>query len=120
MSNPTVWVVKEQVIRGEPMDYTLAMDFGDLEFITRNDLPLHSKSTVQDVWNRDVMAFCQKYDEARDFIVCTGQPSAIFHVGFALGLVRKSPRFLVWRREQGRYVVVAPGAIAYTPSRVAA
>lgn len=110
MNNPTVWIVKEQMIRGEtqpiPMDYSPAMAFGDIEFITHHDMPLYGKSSVQEHWNRDVQSFVKKYDPERDYIITTGQPMAILAVGFALGQEGKCPRFLVWRREENRYRVV--------------
>lgn len=108
--NPTVWIIKEQMLRGEicpiPIDYTPAMEFGDIEFITHHDMPLYGKSSVQEHWNRDVVNFAKKYDPNRDFIITTGQPMAILAVGFVLGQEGKCPRFLVWRREENRYRVV--------------
>lgn len=106
----TVWVVKEQMSRGDTgpivMDYSAAMEFGELKFITAYDMPLYGRSSAQDAWNEDVAEFVKKYDVYYDFIVTTGQPMAIFTVGWILGLSRKIPRFLVWRREEGRYRVV--------------
>jgi hypothetical protein len=114
-----VWVVKEQVIRGDAgpivMDYTPAMEYGDLEFITMHDMPLYGKSSVQDMWNQDASHFALKYDDQNDFIVTTGQPTAIFTVGWVLGLVRKTPRFLVWRREEGKYRPLHVDSTAFTP-----
>ena len=110
MKQPVVWIIKEQLLRGEhaamPMDYTPALQFGNIEFVTRNDMPMYGKSQVQEMWNVDVLEFVSKYDEFTDFIICTGQPTAIFGVGYALGKVGKAPRFLVWRREENRYRVV--------------
>lgn len=105
-----VWIVKEQVIRGDTgpivMDYSPAMEFGEIEFITHHDMPLYGKSAVQDMWNEDAKRFAKEYDEFSDYIVTTGQPTAIFAIGWVLGLADKVPRFLVWRREEGRYRVV--------------
>ena len=105
-----VWIVKEQVIRGDTgpivMDYSAAMEYGGLEFITTHDMPLYGRSSVQDMWNQDVQRFAQEYDELNDYVVTTGQPTAIFAVGWALGAAGKTPRFLVWRREENRYRVV--------------
>lgn len=105
-----VWVIKEQVMRGDTgpivMDYSPAMEFGDLEFVTTHDMPLYHKSSVQDAWDKDVHRFIREYNETDDYIVTTGQPTAIFAVGWALGAVLKNPRFLVWRREEGRYRIV--------------
>lgn len=106
MNKPVVWVVKEQVSHNNAMDYSPAMVYGDIKFITRSDIPLHPHSSVQSVWARDVFNFVEEYDESRDFIITTGQPTAIFAVGHALGLARKSPRYLVWRREDNRYRVL--------------
>jgi len=88
------------------MDFSPAMEFGDLEFITVHDIPLYGKGVVMDQWNEDVASFVEKYDPMRDFIVTTGQPLAIFMVGYALAMSKKRPRFLVWRREENRYKVV--------------
>lgn len=105
-----VWIIKEQVIRGNTgpivMDYSAAMQFGELEFITTHDMPLYGRSSVLDMWNEDVQRFVEQYDEFEDYVVTTGQPTAIFAVGWALGVAQKTPRFLVWRREEGKYRVV--------------
>lgn len=110
MNKPIVWVIKEQVVRGivgsNAMDYTPAMVYGDIEFITRNDMPLHPHSSVRTVWEEDVAKFVVRYDDSKDFIVTTGQPTAIFAVGHALGNSNKSPRYLVWQREDNRYRVL--------------
>lgn len=105
-----VFIIKEQVIRGDTgpivMDYSAAMQFGELQFITSHDMPMYGKSSVLDMWNEDVKRFVDEYDEYADYIVTTGQPTAIFGIGWALGVAEKTPRFLVWRREEGRYRVV--------------
>ena len=117
-----VWIVKEQVIRGEAgpalMDYSPALEFGDLEFITTHDMPMYQKSTVQENWNADVTRFARAYDPDSDYIVTTGQPTAIFMVGWVLGMAQKAPRFLVWRREENRYrpLVVTAGFTQFTES----
>jgi hypothetical protein len=106
MIKPIVWVVKEQVSQGNAMDYSPAIIYGDIRFITRSDMPLHPNSSVQSVWSGNVARFVEEYDESRDFIITTGQPTAIFATGHALGLARKVPRYLVWRREDNRYRVL--------------
>lgn len=107
MSNPTVWVVKEQtILGGKVMNFALAMAYGDIEFITRTDMPLYPRSQVQAAWDVDVHDFVDKYDEHTDFIIATGQPTAIFAVGHALGRSGKTPRYLVWQREENRYRVL--------------
>lgn len=110
MRKPIVWIVKEQVARNEsgssPMDYSPALEFGDIEFITMHDVPLYGKGAVMDQWFRDAQVFVHKYDPMIDFIVPTGQPMAIFLMGVVLGYTGKPPRFLVWRREENRYRVV--------------
>ena len=115
MKKPTVWVIKEQMTRTEtgsiPMDYSKAMDYGDLKFITTHDIPLYGgASSTQDGWNEDVAAFASQYDPDHDFIITTGQPMAIFMVGWILALLHheKDPQFLVWRREENRYRPVRP------------
>lgn len=113
MRKPIVWIVKEQMTRTEtgsiPMDYSKAMDYGDLRFITTHDMPLYGgASTAQDGWNEDVVRFTSEYDPDHDFIITTGQPMAIFMVGWILALCGKDPQFLVWRREENRYRPVRP------------
>lgn len=107
---PKVWVIKEQMIRGEiqpiPMDYSPAMEFGELDFITAHDMPMYSKSSVQEQWNKQVDRFVTEYNEQSDFIITTGQPMAIFCVGLMLGRANKSPSFLVWRNQESKYRVV--------------
>jgi hypothetical protein len=110
LKSPVCWVVKEQMLRSDtgstPMDYGHAMEFGEIEFITTHDMPLHPRSQVQDAWDQAVVEFARRYDSQRDYIVCTGQPIAILTIGYALGRAGKWPRFLVWRREENRYRVV--------------
>ena len=105
--NPTVFVIKEQVVRGDlgptPMDYTPAYKFGDVQFITDFDLPLHGKGTLTLAWHKAAHHFCQVYDDSRDFIICTGQPLAIFVIGHMLGRYHKQPRILVWRPQERVY-----------------
>ncbi len=107
---PIVWVIKEQVRRGitgvEAMDYTPAMKYGELRFITDADIPHHPGSSVYKEWQRKVEAFCTEYDENKDFIVCTGQPVAMVQIGYMLGSHEqfpKNPRYLVYRREDNAY-----------------
>jgi len=110
MKNPVVWIVKEQSVRNstgsEAMDYSPAMAYGEIQFITQNDMPLYPRSSIQMNWDLDVSAFVRQYDPAADFIITTGQPTAIFAVGHQLGLAGKTPRYLVWRREENRYRVL--------------
>jgi hypothetical protein len=109
-NRPKVFVIKEQVRRteigNEPMDYSPAMMYGDIEFITKTDMPSYPNSSVQMNWDIDVARFVEAYDPSCDLIITTGQPTAIFAVGHALGLVKKSPRFLVWRRDENQYRVL--------------
>lgn len=104
---PIVWAIKEQVVRDSTafraMDYSPAAAYGELKFITRADIPFHDNSSVRDVWNDDIAKFVAAYNEETDFIIATGQPTAIFAIGCALGAARKNPRFLVWRREDNHY-----------------
>lgn len=121
MNKPTCWVIKEQMLRGigdstpVPVDYSPAMEFGDIDFITSHDMPMYGRSTVQTAWNQDVQRFVNKFDEGQDYIITTGQPMAILCVGYALGVVGKKPRFLVWRREENRYRVVHFDADFHAP-----
>lgn len=112
----TVYVVKEQMVRTEagpaPMDLTPAYEYGNIEFITKTDLPLYCNGNVMVQWAADVARFVTKYNPSTDFIVTTGQPAAIMAIGYLLGRAGKIPRFLVWRREEQRYRVVHMGAEA--------
>lgn len=110
MNKPKVWVIKEQMVRTEigtePMDYTPAMRYGDLEFVTHGDMPLYGRSDALRNWHQDMFAFAAEYDQERDYIITTGQPAAFVVAGWYLGRANKVPRFLVWRREEGMYRVV--------------
>jgi hypothetical protein len=105
---PTVWVLKEQAIRGAngtvPMDYTPAYTYGDVKFITEFDLPIHPKSTVANEWTAAINKFLKEYDPERDYLILTGSPLAIFAFGVAISTTDVTHKILVWRREQGRYV----------------
>lgn len=120
MKRPIVWVIKEQVQRDavgpKPIDYTPAMQYGDLEFITEFDLPVHTgESTLAKRWNAQTKKFIDLYDDGKDFIILTGQPVAFFMVGYALSTSNKAPRFLVWRREEGKYVPFVPKVDLFPP-----
>lgn len=108
--NAIVWACKEQTVRNStgavPMDYAPAESYGELRFITRTDMPMHANSTVRDVWENDVAEFVREYNPDTDFIITTGQPTAIFAIGHALGKSGKAPRFLVWRREDNHYRIL--------------
>lgn len=111
---PIVWVLKEQMRTtpngSSPMDYSAAYVYGDLEFITDFDPPLHPSSTVMPEWRRQIRKFLDAYKEDYDYIIPTGSPFAIFLFGRMLGEEMtmkgiKQARILVWRREQSRYIV---------------
>lgn len=112
-TRPTVWVLKEQVRRDHngsaPMDYTPAYRFGNIEFITDFDLPLHDGSSLGRAWHKAVDAALARMDAHRDYIILTGQPFAIMSLGMKLSQhFTRIPNLLVWRREQACYVPVDP------------
>lgn len=110
MNKPKVWVVKEQVRSGNAgpraMDYTPAMQYGELRFITEFDLPLHPQSTVAGEWTKEVKKFEEEYDPKVDYLILTGHTLSIFLIGMLLGKrgISTDLKILVWRREQSRYV----------------
>lgn len=112
MRTPVVWIVKEQSARNSigsnAMDYSSAEKYGNLRFITKSDMPLHSNSSIQLQWDTDAAQFTAEYDESQDFVIATGQPTAIFHIGWLLGAKAKTPRYLVWKREENSYRVLDP------------
>lgn len=105
---PKVWIIKEQVKRMpgggiEAMDYTPAMKWGELHFITDTDIPHYPGSSVAKEWTKKINKFVEQYDEQNDFIVCTGQPVAMVQIGFLMGKQLVAPRYLVFRREDNAY-----------------
>lgn len=114
-STPIVWILKEQVRRGltgsEAMDYTPAMRWGEIKFVTDFDVPLHPGGTVMGKWAHQVRQFVEQFDPAIDFIVPTGQPVAMVLIGYILGATAKLDggiQFLVWRREENTYIPFVP------------
>jgi hypothetical protein len=108
---PTVWVLKEQMRGGDtraPFDYTPAYKFGDLQFVTDFDLPIHGGSSLAREWHKNVDHCIGKMDAERDFVILTGQPLAMFTFGMKLTFSNTFPRVLVWRREQNEYVIHQP------------
>lgn len=105
--DPIVWVVKEQVRRDASgpalMDFSGAAAYGEVRFITRFDLPMYPASVLYTDWMAKVIEFILEYDDTKDFIVTTGQPTALFEVGRQMGIHGKKPRFLVWKREDNAY-----------------
>lgn len=118
MTSPKVWIIKEQMRRtangSEVMDFTPAMSYGELQFITKFDMPVNGIGSMMMVeWLKAAQHFIDEYDDSKDFIITTGKPSDIFMVGWLLGqsysnMHNKSPRFLVWRHEENRYRVFDP------------
>lgn len=110
---PTVWVLKEQVIRdstgSRPMDYTPAYEYGDIRFITEFDPSTHEGSSIDREWRRHVAKFVDEFDPQRDSLILTGSPLAIARFGRIIG--ETAPlipvRVLVWKRDQNRYVPTA-------------
>lgn len=106
---PIVWVLKEQVKSSAsgitPMDYTAALKFGDLQFMTDFDIPLHHSSSVADEWFKAISRVVKVFDQERDYIILTGQPLAMFICGQMFQSAGIRPRILVWRRQQEMYVV---------------
>lgn len=106
--SPIVWVIKEQSKRGDSgssiMDYTPAMKYGEIKFITDFDLPTHQASSAAESWQKAAARFVVEVDFDRDYLILTGAPLAIFTIGLLIGATNKFPRILVWKREQGIYV----------------
>jgi len=104
--------MKEQVKRGvngpEAMDYTPAMRYGEIRFITDFDLPLYGTGTLTEAWWKAVHRFVKEFDEKIDFLVATGQPLAMVLIGYALGVHEFNPTFLIWRREENKYIPFKP------------
>jgi hypothetical protein len=91
MRKPIVWIVKEQVRRlqtgVEAMDYTPAMKYGELRFITDFDPPTHAqKSTLLEAWGKSVRAFLKEFDPRTDFVVASGQPTAMMLIAWLMGI----------------------------------
>lgn len=124
-TEPIVWIVKEQVRRGaagpEAMDYSQAMKWGELRFITQTDPPSYVSrgSSVLRAWWSSVQDFYTEYNPEIDFIIASGQPTAMMMVAYLVGRyhggsqevqIKKipAPRFLLWRREEGGYIPYDP------------
>lgn len=120
---PIVWIVKEQVKRDNvggisPMDYTPAMKWGELRFITSFDPPpMVTRSSLLEAWKKAVDAFIDEFDASTDFVIASGQPTAMIMIGYLLGeanmdsdglFIQNAPRFLLWRREEGAYIPYDP------------
>lgn len=108
---PIVWICKEQMMRGGEgsvvMDYTPAYQYAqDIRFVSKREIPLLPGSVVRQDWEDDVMLFADQYNPLTDYIIPTGNPAAIFMIGYALGKIGKVPRFLVWRREDNHYRIL--------------
>lgn len=113
-TRPTVWVLKEQIRGGDSrqvFDYTPAYKFGDLKFITDFDLPIHAGSSLAKEWHKNVdWAIGEMGPD--DCLILTGQPLAIHTLGAKMRTAGVTLPILVWRREQGEYVVHQPAAVA--------
>ena len=111
MGQPKVWVIKEQSRRRDVgsavMDYTPAMEFGELRFITEFDLPLHPRSTIAAEWAKNVNKFMTDFDPSVDSIILTGHTLSIFLIGMIMSIAHPGapPKVLIWKGDQGRYIL---------------
>jgi hypothetical protein len=109
---PIVWVVKEQMAGGNVFDYSSAMKYGDIQFITEFDLPLTPRSSLTQEWLRQVAHHLKHSVIGTDYLILTGAPLAMFMLGAIYGRVGEIPKVLVWRREQNEYVTYDPSLIS--------
>lgn len=113
-----VWILKEQTIAASqgtvPMDFTPALEFGELQFITNFDVPPHGEpSSIFDQWVLAVEKFVREFDVSKDFIILTGSPLSIFTFGRIIeesirsqAIISSKHLFiniLVWNRQYRRY-----------------
>lgn len=107
--NPKVWVIKEQVRSSAngpvPLDYSAALRYGDIEFITRTDFSMIENTAVNKVVAEDIGRFIERFDNFRDYVLLTGSPLMLFALGFILNACASEVKLLVWRREEQDYRV---------------
>lgn len=75
-----VWVVQEG-----PHDYTPAIKYGDVEFITGLEYSPFENSKANMLVDNDIEKFVSSYIPGKDYIVCAGSPITIARLFMTLG-----------------------------------
>lgn len=113
MTRPTVWVVKNHVMKStggsRPMDYSAAEAYGDIKFITDQEVPINRKWASAECMakiQQDFEAFCRELKPS-DFLILTGSPYLFYLLAAALAEYgHLFPNLLAWRREDSEYVAL--------------
>jgi len=94
-----VWIFQENPNN----DYTPAEKWGEVKFVTGSDLKSWADSPSTKNYHQDVKIFLRHYKPNEDFIIVTGNPVAICHLGMVLPVGHH--RFLKWDHRAGEYVM---------------
>jgi hypothetical protein len=92
-----VWVLQEN----RHNDYAPAQEWGEVEFITKNDLTPFNKSASTINFMYDLGIFLSKYVPGVDFIIPTGNPIAMIKMGMELPVGEH--KFLKWDQRRNTY-----------------
>lgn len=102
-SRPRVFVIHQQ-----PLDFTPAAVFGDVQFMNSVRLAPAPPPGAVDVHNKGVLAAIRKdlagYIPGLDYIVPTGSPIKIILVGMVLKEKGPSHKVLGWDAKSQRYM----------------
>lgn len=97
---PRVCVTQEQ-----PFDFTPAQQFGDVEFLTGEDLVNIKDSQRNTQLMRDLWRKLRRFDTERDWLLIAGSPyvsAAVFLILGHMGI--KKLQVLRWSNRDGHYV----------------
>lgn len=103
---PTVWVTQESPL----LDYTDAERFGEIRFITADELTGQKGSLRNiDIYNR-VLAELTAFEPSIDFVLSSGAPNLVATAFYILGMSYPNTdiNFLAWnnRMRQYRHIVI--------------
>lgn len=106
MNSPVVWVTQENPL----LDYTDAERFGDIRFVTADELTT-SKDSLRnvDIYSR-VLSTLSGFDPSKDFVLSSGAPNLVALVFYVIGMLypKTDINFLAWnnRARQYRHIVI--------------
>lgn len=104
--SPIVWVTQENPL----LDYTDAERFGEVKFVTADELTTNKGSLRNvDIYKR-VLSALSTFDPSKDFVLSSGAPNLVATVFYVIGMLHPKVdiNFLAWnnRARQYRHIVI--------------
>lgn len=108
---PVVYILRESFIRygaeaQRPLDYTPALDFGQIEFVTNSEPSVSPGSRFNEDLVSDLRTFAAKYRPEIDYIVPSGATTMVLLAGMLLGQRHRRVQVLHWHNARRAYLPI--------------